>query len=108
LKRTSNGDRSQNTGLTGKRWKLRDANIDPLYDLSSGGVGALSWPYANTREIILLKDVSARLLLTEWRSPWTFKLKSGSPAVHWSVVKTFFRWAFANRAFMVVLHLIST
>jgi integrase/recombinase XerD len=51
--------------------------------------------YANAREIILLKDVTARLL-TEWRSKWTFKLKSGSPAVHWAVVKTFFRWAFAT------------
>ena len=51
--------------------------------------------YANAREVILLKDVSARLL-TEWRSKWTFKMKSGSPAVHWSVVKTFFRWAFAT------------
>jgi hypothetical protein len=38
--------------------------------------------YANIHEIILLKDVSARLL-TEWRN----KIKSGSPAVHWSVVK---------------------
>jgi integrase/recombinase XerD len=51
--------------------------------------------YASTREVILLKDVSARLL-TEWRSKWTFKVKSGSPAVHWSIVKTFFRWAYAT------------
>lgn len=51
--------------------------------------------YANAREVILLKDVSARLLL-EWRSKWTFKLKSGSPAVHWSIVKTFFKWAFTT------------
>jgi integrase/recombinase XerD len=51
--------------------------------------------YANARQVILLKDVSARLL-TEWRNKWTFKTKSGSPAVHWSVVKTFFRWAFAT------------
>jgi len=51
--------------------------------------------YANARQVILLKDVSARLL-TEWRGTWTFKRKSGSPAVHWSVVKTFFRWAFAT------------
>ena len=51
--------------------------------------------YANAREVILLKDVSARLL-TEWRSKWTFKVKSGSPAVHWSIVKTFFRWAYAT------------
>ena len=51
--------------------------------------------YANGRKIILLKDVSARLL-TEWRTQWTFKTKSGSPAVHWSVVKTFFRWAFST------------
>ncbi len=49
--------------------------------------------YANARQVILLKDVSARLL-TEWRSKWTFKVKSNSPAVHWSVVKTFFKWAF--------------
>jgi hypothetical protein len=26
-----NGDRSKNTGLTGKGWELRDVNIDPLY-----------------------------------------------------------------------------
>ncbi|MGA2647061.1 MAG: hypothetical protein ABSF15_20300 [Candidatus Sulfotelmatobacter sp.] len=50
--------------------------------------------YANARQVILLKDVSARLL-TEWCSKWTFKIKSGSPAAHWSVVKTFFRWGFA-------------
>jgi hypothetical protein len=46
--------------------------------------------YANIHEIILLKDVKARLL-TEWRNKWTFKIKSGSPAVHWSVVKKFSR-----------------
>ena len=51
--------------------------------------------YANARQVTLLKDVSARLL-TEWRSKWTFKVKSGSPAVHWSVVKTFFKWAFST------------
>jgi hypothetical protein len=31
-----NGDRSQNTGLTGKRWKLRNPDIDPLYGLLVG------------------------------------------------------------------------
>ena len=51
--------------------------------------------YANARQIMLLKDVTARLL-TEWRSTWKFKAKSGSPAVHWSVVKTFFKWAFCT------------
>lgn len=51
--------------------------------------------YANHQDIILLKDVSSRLL-TEWRSTWTFKKNSDSPAVHWSVVKTFFHWAFAT------------
>ena len=51
--------------------------------------------YANARQVMLLKDVTARLL-TEWRSNWTFKMKSGSPAVHWSVVKTFFKWAFST------------
>jgi hypothetical protein len=50
--------------------------------------------YANGKNIILLKDVTARLL-TEWRSGWTFKKGSDSPAVHWSVVKTFFKWAFS-------------
>ena len=49
--------------------------------------------YANAREIVLLKDVTARLL-TEWRSTWTFKAKSSSPAVHWAVSKTFSKWAF--------------
>ena len=49
--------------------------------------------YANARGIILLKDVTARLL-TEWRSTWTFKAKSSSPAVHWAVSKTFSKWAF--------------
>jgi len=28
-----NGDRSQNTGVTGKRWKPRNPDIDPLYGL---------------------------------------------------------------------------
>jgi site-specific recombinase XerD len=51
--------------------------------------------YANGKNIILLKDVTARLL-TEWRSGWTFKKGSDSPAVHWSVVKTFFKWAFST------------
>ncbi|MFY9562055.1 MAG: tyrosine-type recombinase/integrase [Terriglobales bacterium] len=51
--------------------------------------------YANGKNVILLKDVTARLL-TEWRSGWTFKKESDSPAVHWSVVKTFFKWAFAT------------
>jgi integrase/recombinase XerD len=49
--------------------------------------------YANGHGIILLKDVTARLL-TEWRSTWTFKPKSSSPAVHWAVSKTFSKWAF--------------
>lgn len=49
--------------------------------------------YANARAIILLKDVTPRLL-TEWRSTWTFKAKSSSPAVHWAVWKTFSKWAF--------------
>ena len=51
--------------------------------------------YANGKNVILLKDVTARLL-TEWRSGWTFKKGSDSPAVHWSVVKTFFKWAFST------------
>jgi site-specific recombinase XerD len=49
--------------------------------------------YANARGIILLKDVTGRLL-TEGRSTWTFKAKSSSPAVHWAVSKTFSKWAF--------------
>jgi site-specific recombinase XerD len=32
-------------------------------------------------------------MLTEWRATWTFNKDSGGPAVAWSVVKTFFRWA---------------
>ena len=48
--------------------------------------------YAYGRNAILLKDVSARML-TEWRATWTFKKDSSGPAVAWSVVKTFFRWA---------------
>jgi len=51
--------------------------------------------HANGQNVILLKDVTARLL-TEWRSGWTFKKGSDSPAVHWSVVKTFFKWAFST------------
>jgi site-specific recombinase XerD len=51
--------------------------------------------YANAHNVILLKDVTARLL-TEWRSGWTFKKDSDSPAVHWSVVTTFFKWAFST------------
>jgi site-specific recombinase XerD len=51
--------------------------------------------YANARGIILLKDVSPRLLI-EWRSTWTFKAKSSSPAVHWAVWKTFSKWAFRS------------
>lgn len=50
---------------------------------------------ANEKNVILLKDVTARLL-TEWRSSWTFKKDSDSPSVHWSVVKTFFKWAFST------------
>ena len=45
--------------------------------------------YANAQNVLLLKDVSARLL-TEWRGQWRFKTKSSSPAVHWAVVRTFF------------------
>ena len=48
--------------------------------------------YAYARNAILLKDVSARML-TEWRATWTLKKDSSGPAVAWSVVKTFFRWA---------------
>jgi site-specific recombinase XerD len=48
--------------------------------------------YAYSRNVILLKDVTARML-TEWRATWTFNKDSGGPAVAWSVVKTFFRWA---------------
>jgi integrase/recombinase XerD len=51
--------------------------------------------YANARGIILLKDVTPRLLI-EWRSTWTFKAKSSSPAVHWAVWKTFSKWAFRS------------
>jgi len=51
--------------------------------------------YANARQVILLKDITARLL-TEWRGTWTFMKGSDSPAVHWSVVKTFFKWAFST------------
>jgi integrase/recombinase XerD len=50
---------------------------------------------ANARQVILLKDITARLL-TEWRGTWTFKKGSDSPTVHWSVVKTFFKWAFST------------
>jgi hypothetical protein len=32
-------------------------------------------------------------MLTEWRATWTFNKDSSGPAVAWSVVKTFFRWA---------------
>lgn len=48
--------------------------------------------YAYARNVILLKDVSARML-TEWRAIWTFRKDSSGPAVAWSIVKTFFRWA---------------
>lgn len=48
--------------------------------------------YAYVRNVILLKDVSGRML-TEWRATWTFNRDSGGPAVAWSVVKTFFRWS---------------
>ena len=48
--------------------------------------------YAYARNAIHLQDVSARLL-TEWRATWTFRKDSGGPAVAWSIVKTFFRWA---------------
>jgi integrase/recombinase XerD len=50
--------------------------------------------YAYARNTMYLKDVSARLL-TEWRATWTFRKDSGGPAVAWSIVKTFFRWAFS-------------
>jgi hypothetical protein len=48
--------------------------------------------YAYARNSIHLKDVSARML-TAWRATWTFNKDSGGPAVAWSVVKTFIRWA---------------
>lgn len=48
--------------------------------------------YAYARNVIFLKDVSARML-TEWRATWTFNKESSGPAVAWSIVKTFFRWA---------------
>jgi hypothetical protein len=32
-------------------------------------------------------------MLTEWRATWTFNKDSSGPAVAWSIVKTFFRWA---------------
>jgi integrase/recombinase XerD len=48
--------------------------------------------YAYSRNVVPLKDISARML-TEWRATWTFNKQSGGPAVAWSVVKTFFRWA---------------
>ncbi|WP_162601757.1 tyrosine-type recombinase/integrase [Occallatibacter savannae] len=48
--------------------------------------------YAHARNAIYLEDVSARML-TEWRATWTFNRQSGGPAVAWSIVKTFFRWA---------------
>jgi integrase/recombinase XerD len=48
--------------------------------------------YTYARNVILLKDVSARIL-TEWRATWTFRKDSSGPSVAWSIVKTFFRWA---------------
>jgi integrase/recombinase XerD len=48
--------------------------------------------YAYSRNVVLLKDVSARML-TEWRATWTFRKDSSGPSVAWSIVKTFFRWA---------------
>jgi site-specific recombinase XerD len=48
--------------------------------------------YAYARNVVLLKDVSARML-TEWRATWNFNKDSSGPAVAWSIVKTFFRWA---------------
>jgi len=48
--------------------------------------------YVYARNAINLEDVSARML-TEWRATWTFNKDSGGPAVAWSIVKTFFRWA---------------
>jgi len=46
----------------------------------------LAWllDYANEKNVVLLRDVTARLL-TEWRSGWTFRKDSDSPSVHWSV-----------------------
>jgi site-specific recombinase XerD len=48
--------------------------------------------YAYARNVILLKDVTARML-TEWRATWRFNRDSSGPAVAWSIVRTFFRWA---------------
>jgi len=39
-----------------------------------------------------LKDITARML-TEWRATWTFRKDSSGPAVAWSIVRTFCRWA---------------
>jgi len=43
--------------------------------------------YANGKNVILLKDVTARQL-TEWRSGWTFKKGSGSTAITVESAKT--------------------
>jgi integrase/recombinase XerD len=48
--------------------------------------------YAYARNVIPLPEVTARML-TEWRATWTFRKDSSGPAVAWSIVKTFFRWA---------------
>ena len=48
--------------------------------------------YAYARNVILLKDVTARML-TEWRATWRFNRDLSGPAVAWSIVRTFFRWA---------------
>ena len=50
--------------------------------------------YAYARKVIHLRGITARLL-TEWRNGWTFNKESSGPAVAWSMVKSFFRWAHA-------------
>jgi site-specific recombinase XerD len=48
--------------------------------------------YSYARNVMHLKDITARML-TEWRATWTFRKDSSGPAVAWSIVRTFCRWA---------------
>src|ERR1035441_9281874 len=80
------------------RIKIEHDQPDVAGMVERGNMNAYDPYYLQTefeQNVILLKDAPARLL-TEGRGGGTLKKGSDSPAVHWSVVKTFFKGAFST------------
>jgi len=65
---------------------LKSYSFAPIFQPLTLSLTKIAWllDYANEKNVVLLRDVTARLL-TEWRSGWTFRKDSDSPSVHWSV-----------------------